>query len=109
MFKMYYYGCKSHNTDFGAVPVKGILMWRPSKDDKYYRTLVYSRRLSHAEMEKYQLDFIGCDSDSTVTLDMSDPEKLVTDESHTLWEGVDVQDAPLASQDALQGPGTLQG
>ena len=61
MFKMYYYGCKSHNTDFGAVPVKGILMWRPSKDDKYYRTLVYSRRLSHAEMEQYQLDYIGCE------------------------------------------------
>ena len=103
MYKMYYYGCKSHNTDFGAVPVKGILMWRPSKDDKYYRILVYSRRLSHAEMEQYQLDFIGCDSDSTVTLDMSDPEKLVTGESHTLWEGVDTQDALSASQKALEG------
>lgn len=103
MQNLYTYGCKSHNTDFGAVPVKGILMWRPSKDDKYYRTLVYSRRLSHAEMEKYQLDFIGCDSDSTVTLDMSDPEKLVTEESHTLWEGVDIQDALSASQKATEG------
>lgn len=103
MYKMYYYGCKSHNTDFGAVPVKGILMWRPSKDDKYYRTLVYSRRLSDAEVEQYQLDFIGCDSDSTVTLDMSDPEKLFTDESHTLLEGVDTQDAISASQKALEG------
>ena len=103
MYKMYYYGCKSHNTDFGAVPVKGILMWRPSKDDKYYRILVYSRRLSHAEMEKYQLEFIRCDSDSTVTLDMSDPGKLVADESHTLWEGVDTQDALSASQKAQEG------
>ncbi len=61
MYKMYYYGSKNDCRNFGTFPLKGILMWRPSKDDKYYRTLVYSRRLSDAEMEQYQLDFIGCE------------------------------------------------
>lgn len=103
MYKMYYYGCKSHNTDFGAVPVKGILMWRPSKDDKYYRTLVYSRKLTKKEMDEFELDYIKGPNEMVISVDTSSlsPEDITIPRSEM---SVSITQA---SQDAPQGPETL--
>lgn len=56
---MYLYGMRLRGFSLGCQPMKGIIERRDDHTGKYYDLLVYSRKLTDEELERYELDYLG--------------------------------------------------
>ena len=55
----YIYGMKYRGFSIGCQPLKGIVKAEDDKSGKYHTILTYSRKLTRAEVEQYELDELG--------------------------------------------------
>lgn len=62
MQDLYYYGMRNRGFSIGCQPMKGILWSEEDATGKYHDVLVYSRKLTDAEVRDFELDFIKEDS-----------------------------------------------
>lgn len=56
---MYKYGMRLRGFSIGCQPMKGFIERRDDKTHIFYDIIVYDRKLTSAEVEMYELDFIG--------------------------------------------------
>lgn len=60
---MYIYGMKLRGFSPGCQPKEGMIGFRADRSGKYYDIIYYDRKLSSAEEEYYDLEYIGADND----------------------------------------------
>lgn len=61
MQKFYYYGMECKDNGYGSYPMKGILWSETDAENKYFKVLVYSKKLATSVQKAYALHFIKCE------------------------------------------------
>ena len=62
---MYRYGMRLRGFSIGCQPMKGIIDGQDDPTGKYYSILTYSRKLTDAEVNEYELDYLGGDDEKS--------------------------------------------
>ena len=57
--KTYEYGMRLRGFSLGCQPMNGLLLATEDKSGKYYDILSYAKKLSDADVENYELDYLG--------------------------------------------------